>query len=388
MPYQPGLEDDEEMGPETFADPYAAPLPPAPTPQPADVQNVGMASLAGMDPNNIDLKKVLYAQLMESSKYGDEANKLKARDTELGQQEAQQMLNNQLQDRAMQFAQALSPGAKQMKDNTTELFASKIGADQKARSALRQQLLAKAQGGQQAALKGMVDLQGRESADQLRKDQFVKSEAGRDRRTQMMADAQRGVADQKLALEDKAKNAPLPERLSKLKEEDKKRIDSNAMGLKALEDMKAAMAAGEGRYSVIGDNTFTKNLRMFEEAIGRMQSGGAISEPEGNRFKSMARTFGDDPEIASQKLDDLYAEMSARMKTYNLSDQDVSSLVAMRRPSGGVPAAAGFENTAVAAPSGPSPQDKSALQWVNDPANAQNPKLPAIKEKLKAKGLL
>lgn len=388
----PKLPDDEA---ETFADPNAAPLPPAPTPQDPNVQNADYGLLAGMDPNKVDAKQLLIAQIKQAGMDRKSAQDQGLRDSEIKKMEAKQLLYNRLADSAMGLTNAFIDPKYQMKNDATKEIAGQIGKDQAARNALRQQLLAKSQAGVGGALGGLVKLQGMDAQNKYRQDQAAQhqkdlaaTEAGKDRRAQVMAGLRRDPVETKLATDAAMKAveqaAPLSERLAKLPTTDKQRIDSNAMGLKALEDMKNAYASGQSRYKMIGDNTFTKNLRMFEEAIGRMQSGGAISTDEGTRFKDMARSFGDNPAIAKQKLDDLYAEMSARMQTYNLSPADIKEIVDRRRSPAGEESSSG---TAMAA-APKAPQHDKALDWYNDPKNAQDPRREDIGKKLKAEGKL
>ena len=53
----------------------------------------------------------------------------------------------------------------------------------------------------------------------------------------------------------------------------------------------------------------------FEENLGRMQSGGAITSDEEDRFKKMAPTVQDSTKMQIQKLKKLKEVMSARLQT-------------------------------------------------------------------------
>jgi len=142
-----------------------------------------------------------------------------------------------------------------------------------------------------------------------------------------------------------ADGQPVP---MKLNAEERKRLDSAGMGLAAIKGMGTALGKGTNTFSLIGDNPYTLARTKFEEALGRMQSGGAINSDEEKRFKSMAPGPMDSPEIQKQKLDELYTEMALRVKSLG---QDPDEMMA-RRESIQVP---GFglgkeEGTAIAAP--------------------------------------
>lgn len=126
----------------------------------------------------------------------------------------------------------------------------------------------------------------------------------------------------------KANAAKAPKTLSA---EQQGRYDSASMGLKALGGMKEALKAGDNTFTLpgMGDNDFTRNATLFEEALGRMQSGGAIQKDEAERFRGMAPTKWDSPEMQEKKLADLEAEMSARIRGLG---KDPAEAVASRTP--------------------------------------------------------
>lgn len=142
------------------------------------------------------------------------------------------------------------------------------------------------------------------------------------------------VTESNAAIEAKAKAASTGAG-KQLNGEQQSRYDSAAMGLKALGGMKAALANGDNTFSLVGDNDFTKNSRVFEEALGRMQSGGAIQEEEAERFRKMAPTKWDSAEMQQQKLADLEAEMGARIQSMG---KDPAEAVALRTPGSSAPA--------------------------------------------------
>lgn len=125
-----------------------------------------------------------------------------------------------------------------------------------------------------------------------------------------------------------ADGGPVPEatyeqRLASLNAEERKRLDSASMGLNAVQDMQKSMAKGDWTFSPVGDNSYTIARREFEEALGRMQSGGAISRDEENRFKSMAPTPLDSESVQKEKLERLQVEMASRVTNLGFSPAEV-----------------------------------------------------------------
>lgn len=102
-----------------------------------------------------------------------------------------------------------------------------------------------------------------------------------------------------------------------------KRLDNAKMALKAIHGMREALGEGESTFSILGDNNFTIWERNFSEAIGRMQSGGAINKDEEARFVKMAPKFWDSPEIREKKLKELEAEMADRISTLGRDPSNV-----------------------------------------------------------------
>lgn len=133
---------------------------------------------------------------------------------------------------------------------------------------------------------------------------------------QQLAEAQR-----KSALEAE-KQAP-EGRLKNLPSTDKQRLDNAKLGLVSVQGMAAAISQGQNTFSLFGDNDFTQQRTLFEEALGRMQSGGAISKEEEMRFKNMAPTWKDSPEIQQKKLIQLQAEMASRLGTLGFTPEQV-----------------------------------------------------------------
>jgi hypothetical protein len=106
----------------------------------------------------------------------------------------------------------------------------------------------------------------------------------------------------------------------KMSTEERARLDNIVMGSKAVEDMALALSQGDNTFSLVGDNDFTESRTRFEEALGRMQSGGAITKDEEERFKRMAPTWTDSADMQQRKLLNLRTIMSDRAKTLGRSE--------------------------------------------------------------------
>lgn len=124
---------------------------------------------------------------------------------------------------------------------------------------------------------------------------------------------------------DEVGTKPKEEGTKALNSSDKQRFDNVRMALDAVKGMRAAWEAGDNTFSVIGDNDYTMNLARFEEALGRMQSGGAIGKEEGARFRAMAPQMLDSEDTQRQKLDWIQKEMEDRMNTLGVDPATVQS---------------------------------------------------------------
>ena len=80
-----------------------------------------------------------------------------------------------------------------------------------------------------------------------------------------------------------------------------KRADDAHMALQAIEDMKNTLKDNT-TFSLIGDNPFTVASTRFEEAFGRLQSGGAITKDEEDRFARLRPKAADSAAIQQSKL--------------------------------------------------------------------------------------
>lgn len=113
-------------------------------------------------------------------------------------------------------------------------------------------------------------------------------------------------------------------RLQGLSAEQKGRVDNARLALSSVREMANALVGGnQDTFSIIGDNDFTRNRAAFEEALGRMQSGGAIGVEEARRFKKMAPTAFDSPEQQRKKLLALEQEMGQRLTTLGFNESDL-----------------------------------------------------------------
>lgn len=124
--------------------------------------------------------------------------------------------------------------------------------------------------------------------------------------------------------EKKAYSKSTQGKLEKLGIEGKQRIDNSKLGYIAVQGMAdALLRQDQNTFSPIGDNDYTQQLSLFEEALGRMQSGGAITVDEVAKFKKMAPTFRDSPEIQRKKLKQLQGEFSSRMGTMGFTPEEL-----------------------------------------------------------------
>lgn len=105
-----------------------------------------------------------------------------------------------------------------------------------------------------------------------------------------------------------------------LNSSDKQRYDNINMASKGIAGMRTALTNGDNTFSLIGDNDFTANRSRAVEAIGRMQSGGAIGVDEQKRFEKMLPTSMDSAEMQQKKLQALEDEMTARIQTMGLGE--------------------------------------------------------------------
>ncbi len=123
----------------------------------------------------------------------------------------------------------------------------------------------------------------------------------------------------------KRKNALVssPEgRMQALPSSDKQRLDNARLAFQSVGEMTNALGKGDWTFSPVGDNDFTLARTKFEEALGRMQSGGAIQNDEAARFRKMAPTAMDSNEMQLKKLTLLQNEFGQRLQTLGFKPED------------------------------------------------------------------
>jgi hypothetical protein len=89
--------------------------------------------------------------------------------------------------------------------------------------------------------------------------------------------------------------------------------------------MAAALEAGDWTVNPIGDNNYTLARTNYVEAIGRMQSGGAINNDEAEKFRSLAPGPMDSSEMQQTKLKEAYTEMALRMKNLGFTPEEMAA---------------------------------------------------------------
>lgn len=181
-----------------------------------------------------------------------------------------------------------------------------------------------------------------------------------------MLDAQNEIRAEKERLRtEKEALLQSPEgRLKHLNGTEKTRFDNVTMGLGALKQLDDAMKEGTSRVSLIGDNPFTVARGQWEEAIGRMQSGGAINKDEEKRFRALIPTATDDEQTSQTKMQTMKGLMTQRLRTLGFKPEDLSAL-------GMEPGKLGLLQKEGAL----SPEDQEAITWAkknpNDPLAAE-----------------
>jgi hypothetical protein len=163
-----------------------------------------------------------------------------------------------------------------------------------------------------AFLKALVPttskLQGFDSmtAAQLEKASPMLMERWKADRAQANADREYKLKEKEIGLKGSEKK--------KLNGEEQKVVAYASANLKAIQEMRRALAQGDNTFSMVGDNNFTEAARRAAENFGRLQSGGAINKDEEARFMDMLPKATDSKEMQQQKLANIEAEMNARIK--------------------------------------------------------------------------
>lgn len=180
-------------------------------------------------------------------------------------------------------------------------------------------------------------------------------------------------------IEDKKFAKTTEGRLQKLGGEQKQRLDNAKLGMISVQGMSDALNNGDNTFSLIGDNDFTQQRTLFEEALGRMQSGGAINKEEEKRFKGMAPKFTDSKEMRAKKLAQLQDEMESRIGTLGFKPEEVGLAkreLSPNKKSGNDISGMGMNSANASTKSEITPQDAEALFWARK--NAKDPRAQKI----------
>lgn len=119
-----------------------------------------------------------------------------------------------------------------------------------------------------------------------------------------------------------AETSGLQGRLAKLSGEKAGRLDNSKAALIGVLGMKKALGEGQNTFSLVGENDFTMASNIFEEMLGRMQSGGQISQQERASFQALRPTIRDSKDIQDKKLAQLENMMRSRMQTIGFAPEE------------------------------------------------------------------
>lgn len=151
---------------------------------------------------------------------------------------------------------------------------------------------------------------------EAKQNEAMAAAAQKDSRKEAREEEKLNLERQKFNLEaKKAGSNTVEDKLAKLPTEKAARLDNARGALSAIVRMRNALGKGDNTFSLVGDNEFTMNSKIFEEFLGRMQSGGAITEGELKTFASLRPQAADSAERQQQKLDRLEQIMGDRIKT-------------------------------------------------------------------------
>jgi hypothetical protein len=93
----------------------------------------------------------------------------------------------------------------------------------------------------------------------------------------------------------KAANKPVTGEANKI-------ITMSTDALKGVDMMEKALREGQNTFSLVGDNDFTLGSKLYEESIGRLNSGAMINASETAKYKSMRPQITDTKEMQAKKL--------------------------------------------------------------------------------------
>lgn len=125
-------------------------------------------------------------------------------------------------------------------------------------------------------------------------------------------------------------------KLAKLGAESQNKIGGIVTALDALEALKGSTQKGFGPRrinpdfpivgSFVSDDPYSAEERVVTEVVGRLQSGGAINDEEGRRFKEMGPRPGDTPQISAQKIDAQKRFLENKMIALGIRPEEASAL--------------------------------------------------------------
>ena len=138
------------------------------------------------------------------------------------------------------------------------------------------------------------------------------------------ADRKMTLAEKKAAEAEKlAFSKTVEGKIAHLSKEKQDSVFKAKEALQAVQGMAQALHAGDNTFSIIGDNEFTRNSAWFDEALGRMQSGGAITVDEIKNFKKLRPRATDSSEMQRKKLVELEKTMTDRLKIMGFQPEEL-----------------------------------------------------------------
>ncbi len=188
-----------------------------------------------------------------------------------------------------------------------------------------------------------------ETAAQLR-ERLGNAEDKIQRRREAITDDQMNLIKARLMSEQQKSNNALRERLlgarlqaSKEKQnnphltgEARGKVGAIMSALESVKSLESSMAKGlkpqyvdaTTPYVVMfsSDNEYTIAARKLSDDIGRLRSGGAITQDEEARFMGMLPRPADKPDIAAKKISELRKEFSTRLQGFGLNNQNIAKV--------------------------------------------------------------
>lgn len=149
--------------------------------------------------------------------------------------------------------------------------------------------------------------------------------------------ARRKAAAEAGKLEKEASTALAPQnKLAKLGAESQNKIGGIVSALDSLKAMGSAISQGYGPRRIspdtaliggfVSDDPYSSEERVVTEVIGRLQSGGAISADEGERFKALGPRPGDSQDQVSKKLDAQRRFLENKVIALGIKPEEIGSL--------------------------------------------------------------